>query len=388
LSQFFLSIRYILMSNTSSFNLLKKEEDFCDVVVTEVTNVDNFYINIRSAEALGAREKLMDCMNIFYDTSEGNKLSVDRVCPGMVVAAPYFKEGYHRARVVRYCEEKVVVDYLDFGTVGVVSKSDLRLLPKMFKELPFQAIKSYLWGVEDSKNLAGDRFLELVEKGNRLGGFVAILKGKVDDSDPPSLGLWLIDTASNNLPDGKSLNYTLWEEGLVTFSKKVGRLSNRGQVVIDQNKTDGNSSEDSSFLAAVDRELDECDFIREVVIDGVKVHFITLSNDTWITSRDVASLIEDWRGRDILSPMLARKKVELETLIVRRPKDSILIDQFLEAGVAGINPQTMAFTLYRIVNVPSILNLFMVTKSRQRMSAVSDAIQHVNNPYEHLSTNV
>ena len=46
-----------------------------------------------------------------------------------------------------------------------------------------------------------------------------------------------------------------------------------------------------------------------------------------------------------------------------------------EEGVKGVSRDVDQLMLYRLVNVPRILNLFMVTKDRQRMAAVTSALQ-------------
>ena len=68
--------------------------------------------------------------------------------------------------------------YFDFGTVGVVRKDQLGVLPGMFRALPSQAIECCLWGVEDRVGMARERFRDLVETGNMCLGFVANVKRK------------------------------------------------------------------------------------------------------------------------------------------------------------------------------------------------------------------
>jgi hypothetical protein len=77
-----------------------------------------------------------------------------------------------------------------------------------------------------------------------------------------------------------------------------------------------------------------------------------LMGETWVMSQDIATLVSDWQGRDILAPMLTRKEVEL---VLYREVDQLM--------------------LFRSVNVPGILNLFMVTKGMQRLAAVTSAVQ-------------
>ena len=57
-----------------------------DIVVTEMVNINRFWINARSKDILGARKKVMD---LFYKM-EGKDMYVEN---GSVVAAPYYQEG-------------------------------------------------------------------------------------------------------------------------------------------------------------------------------------------------------------------------------------------------------------------------------------------------------
>ena len=63
-----------------------------------------------------------------------------------------------------------------------------------------------MWGVEDRVGMARERFRELVETGNMCLGFVANVKRKEIVDEEVKVGLWLVDTASNRLPDGVSVN--------------------------------------------------------------------------------------------------------------------------------------------------------------------------------------
>ena len=59
-----------------------------DIVVTEVVDINRFWINVGSTDKLGARMKVMG-MALFYKM-EGKDMYVEN---GSVVAAPYYQEG-------------------------------------------------------------------------------------------------------------------------------------------------------------------------------------------------------------------------------------------------------------------------------------------------------
>ena len=100
-------------------------------------DINQFWINVRTTDTLGAREKVMDCMELFYKM-EGNDIYVEKVVTGSVVAAPYYLEGYDTVNVLSVVKDIIGVNYFDFGTVTVVRKDQLRVLPGMFRALPRQ----------------------------------------------------------------------------------------------------------------------------------------------------------------------------------------------------------------------------------------------------------
>ena len=73
--------------------------------------------------------------------------------------------------------------------------------------------------------------------------------------------------------------------------------------------------------------------------------------------------------------MLARKKVELDIMMVSSFTHPDLVQRMVEEGVKGVSREVDQLMLYRLVNVPGILNLFMVTTDKQRMAAVTSAVQ-------------
>jgi hypothetical protein len=70
-----------------------------DIVVTELVDINKFWINMRTTDILGSREKVMDCMDLFHKI-EGKDMYVEKVLTGSMVAAQCYEEGYHRAKVI------------------------------------------------------------------------------------------------------------------------------------------------------------------------------------------------------------------------------------------------------------------------------------------------
>jgi hypothetical protein len=71
-----------------------REGGHLDIVVTEVVDINRFWINVRTTDILGAREKVVHCMDVFYKI-EGKDMYVEKM-----LTAPYYQEGYHRVKVI------------------------------------------------------------------------------------------------------------------------------------------------------------------------------------------------------------------------------------------------------------------------------------------------
>ena len=65
--------------------------------------------------------------------------------------------------------------------------------------------------------------------------------------------------------------------------------------------------------------------------------------------------------------MLAMKKVKLDIMMVSSFTHPDLVKRMVEEGAKGVSLEVDQLMLFRLVNVPGILNLFMVTMDRQRM---------------------
>lgn len=85
-------------------------------------------------------DSLLDRLYQFYSACSDKRLSVEKVCKDMIVAALFSEdESWYRARVVD-CdnEDTVTVMFLDHGNTEVISRDSLRKLPTEFCQLPVQ----------------------------------------------------------------------------------------------------------------------------------------------------------------------------------------------------------------------------------------------------------
>ena len=133
--------------------------------LAQVNSVRDLYV---CTHPVDARERLQENIERFYRGGEGRGWLVDNPRPGRFYAAPYDKEGYHRALLRKLVStSSAEVFYVDFGTVAVVSVSKLRLLHLDFLQPPAMAIQVRLWGVRGGGK---SKLLEVLSEGNRREG--------------------------------------------------------------------------------------------------------------------------------------------------------------------------------------------------------------------------
>ena len=131
----------------------------------QVNSVRDLYV---CTHPVDARENLQENIERFYRGGEGRGWLVDNPRPGRFYAAPYEKEGYHRALLRKLVStSSAEVFYVDFGTVAVVSVSKPRLLHLDFLQPPAMAIQVRLWGVRGGGK---SKLLEVLSEGNRREG--------------------------------------------------------------------------------------------------------------------------------------------------------------------------------------------------------------------------
>ena len=66
-------------------------------------------------------------------------------------------------------------------------------------------------------------------------------------------------------------------------------------------------------------------------MERLDLHIVNLLGEAWVTSQDIATLVSDWQGMDFLVPMLARKEVQLDIMMVSS------LTQRMEEGVKGVS---------------------------------------------------
>lgn len=118
---------------------------FCTATVQHVFDPSEFWI--QTYNYANELDELMEHLNRLYEVSLSRHL-VSNPAVGLYCAAKAEDGNFYRARVVRIVDEKQIqVFFVDYGNTEVVSRSNIRSLPKDFKMLPCLALKCTLAGV-------------------------------------------------------------------------------------------------------------------------------------------------------------------------------------------------------------------------------------------------
>ena len=224
---------------------LKEGRSF-PIVVMQVYSPQCFWFNLledltdRSRPVyFDAMEELMDRMEKFYSGIEGDRWKVDsvsRCSPGTVLAARYLEQGFHRVLVKEVINLKSLkLFYIDYGSTATQKLCHVRFLSKEFAELPGQAIKARLWGLQkpEGKSVWNQsvktRLLELVE--GEPGSIVAkvmfgVGRRNIKVVGPEELvvdlGLTLVLVNIMLGHRGTNVGATLVAEGLARWEMEVG----------------------------------------------------------------------------------------------------------------------------------------------------------------------
>ncbi|XP_043254220.1 tudor domain-containing protein 7-like [Colletes gigas] len=190
--------------------------EYFDVHVTMAAHPGNF--TVQPFDDKRSLEVMMIQLQEACQSYKGVTPTLESVREGTLYAAKHIDGHWYRVCISSIIKEDTVsVYFCDFGDVSVLPLSKLQPLKSQFLELPYQAIKARLagiqpthvdWSVEDSL-----RFQELVVEKN----FVSIVVESNSDGLSPAdtiLGLKLIDV---NTTEDIYIDRLLVEEGRATF---------------------------------------------------------------------------------------------------------------------------------------------------------------------------
>jgi len=203
----------------SGLNQTKKYEEKDENVkirVTDMVDFKHFFVNIIPNKTLSTIEKTLS------DFENGNKVGVPLDPPikkGTLCIVKYSDLKYYRVRILNIMKEEMEVEFLDYGTVDVVSKRNLFKMEDSISTLPPQVVECELAGLKYSKNSlkkSMDLFPDFIDLENILPARIAY--SYVSQEGKPKVGLVIYFEKQSNIKE--SIHHDLLSKGYAKIDKK------------------------------------------------------------------------------------------------------------------------------------------------------------------------
>ncbi|XP_029310313.1 tudor domain-containing protein 7B [Cottoperca gobio] len=137
------------LSNHAVPSLQIPKEEYPSVLVVEATNTNGVILRYIGEGYSQAQESMEDEMREFYGLDQSKPTPLSSPSSGQLVAVrAEEEEEILRAQVCDVMADKVKVHYVDHGFSEVISKTKVFELHEKFFQLPFQATKCKLAGLE------------------------------------------------------------------------------------------------------------------------------------------------------------------------------------------------------------------------------------------------
>ncbi|XP_041820893.1 tudor domain-containing protein 7B [Chelmon rostratus] len=137
------------LSNHAVPSLQIPKEEYPSVLVVEATNTNGVILRYIGEGYSHAQESMEDEMREFYGLEQSSTSPLSSPSSGQLVAVrAEEEEEILRAQVCEVMADKVKVHYVDHGFSEVISKTKVFELHEKFFQLPFQATKCKLAGLE------------------------------------------------------------------------------------------------------------------------------------------------------------------------------------------------------------------------------------------------
>lgn len=117
------------------------------VCVAELYSPSHFWLHRQGTE-LDELFTIMNQMNEYYESESGAQALPPAAIKLGHYCAKYYDGCWHRSVIVRFIGDHVKVRHIDYGTIEEVSKWDLRPLRREWAQLPAQALRARLSGVQ------------------------------------------------------------------------------------------------------------------------------------------------------------------------------------------------------------------------------------------------
>jgi len=192
--------------------------NYFDVIVTSAASPSNFVVQpLQEGDKL---ESLMSDLNKFYPLNL-RELSVEQVKVGSYFSARHLDNYWYRVRVIKVIDSgNVVVRYVDYGDLGLVSLANLQPLCLEFRNLPYQAIHARLTGIIPAAGKWSHEDSIWFSQRVIDQPFVSLVKGVSESATGErTLDLALIDTSQSMedicvneelVQDGRAIRLAFW----------------------------------------------------------------------------------------------------------------------------------------------------------------------------------
>ena len=337
-----------------------------------------------------ARAQVELLLQVEASLGEGGTM-VGRVEVGARVAAPREGGRWGRAEVTACRAGELALVFLDSGERGRCREEEVREVPPGLPSLlPGLALRTALLGVPAPPGgewpaEACRRLEELVATAMAAGGGALLggLRGAAQDGRPL---LWLVDSASNSLPDGIHINQvvanllgrstTLDTAEAEEAQALVGRIA----TLASARRHRGEGEEVAAALRLCLASLDDLERVEdvgkvkdiekdfkvkvtphrvEVGEEEVVVHTVALPGEgVWCSGVEVGALVPGWRGKDLLRKMLNVKKVKVKEKVVKAETDGEAMAAMAEWGVRGAAEGEAEVAMYRVEELPRLVTTF------------------------------
>ncbi|XP_069127026.1 uncharacterized protein [Argopecten irradians] len=134
----------------------------CQVYVVYTSSPGEFWCQL--VDKATDLQTMMDKMNEHYNSLSPTKSSIDQPEIGMPCVAKFSEdEMWYRAEISSFENNKIEVQFIDYGNSEFVDLKSVKIIQKEFTTLPLQAIRCCLSGVKSSESTWSEKATEIFE---------------------------------------------------------------------------------------------------------------------------------------------------------------------------------------------------------------------------------
>ena len=141
----------------------------------------------------------------------------------------------------------------------------------------------------------------------------------------------------------------------------MNKVSKLISVMLKRNTLNDSSLErlENLFSSLEEEVMPESDGRARVVRTQVRDHLLHLvpwQERDWCTSKDIAQLVHDWRGWDLVDKMMVTRNMDMEKAVLKKDMDTNLWQEMEKLEVGGVDKDEVSF--YLLQDIPSIVRAF------------------------------